>query len=44
MNLVLAGVLGVLFFWLTDPVYGLARRSAGEIEKGAGERSFMRAG
>jgi hypothetical protein len=30
MNLVLAGVLGVLFFWLTDPVYGLARRSAGE--------------
>jgi hypothetical protein len=27
LNLALAGVLGILFFWLTDPVYGVGRKN-----------------
>ena len=27
INLVLAGGLGVLFFWLTDPVHGIGRKN-----------------
>ena len=27
LNLVLAGALGVLFFWLTDPVHGMGRKN-----------------
>lgn len=31
LSLVVAGVLGLLFFWLTDPRWGwLGRRSAGD--------------
>jgi hypothetical protein len=28
VNLVVAGVLGALFFWLTDPVYGIGRKTS----------------
>jgi hypothetical protein len=27
LKLALAGVIGVLFFWLTDPVYGIGRKN-----------------
>lgn len=26
LNLALAGVLGIVFFWLTDPVWGIGRK------------------
>jgi hypothetical protein len=27
LNLVLAGVIGLLFFWLTDPVHGIGHKT-----------------
>jgi len=27
LNLVLAGILGLLFFWLTDPVHGIGHKN-----------------
>jgi hypothetical protein len=27
LNLVLAGLLGLLFFWLTDPVHGIGHKN-----------------
>ena len=27
LNLILAGALGVLFFWLTDPIMGVGRKN-----------------
>ncbi|HEY7116276.1 MAG TPA: hypothetical protein VH475_06810 [Tepidisphaeraceae bacterium] len=27
LNLILAGVLGVLFFWLTDPIFGIGHKN-----------------
>jgi hypothetical protein len=27
LNLVLAGLLGLLFFWLTDPVHGIGHKT-----------------
>ena len=27
LKLALAGVVGVLFFWLTDPIYGVGRKN-----------------
>lgn len=29
LKLTLAGLLGVLFFWLTDPVWGVLRKAPG---------------
>ena len=31
LNLAIAGVLGVLFFWLTDPVYGVGVKNMDNI-------------
>ena len=40
INLALAGVGGVLFFWLTDPVYGLGRKNFDGIIDAMNEASL----
>ena len=40
INLALAGVVGVLFFWLTDPVYGLGRKNFDGIIDAMNEASL----
>ena len=40
LNLALAGLVGVLFFWLTDPVYGLGRKNFDGIIDAMNEASL----
>ena len=40
IKLAIAGVIGVLFFWLTDPVHGIGRKNFDNIVDAMNEASL----